>query len=426
VTRLAGTRLTTRALLVLLTVAGFGCSLRERSNPLDPKNRVSGGLLAGFNVLAGDGVVLLRWRPATQQGLDSYRIDRWSPGETPRAFAVVPPYAASAEDLTARNDSTYVYRLVARFSSGDSTMSPPDTATPGSLRIMTLVSSLPGVVGLTPDARDVLYADVASEAFDELDLDSTRGVFWMTQYERGLITSRRFETIGAGTEFNAYHPTDIAITTARGTVWAAQPELFQVARFGVTDTLGGPVTGVGPARWVESNSANSTLWIGSDDGRLFHANAPTSDTLQAWAFGGRVGPIAVDEFTDEAWVAVRNNSLFDLYRVIAGNPTPVLMKSGLFNVTDIEVEAETRSVWVSERGAAFAGNGRLSRFDRNGAVAAALGGIEPYALSVEPGTRNVWVTDLRSDRLIEVSATGAIVRRSPTLGVPYGVRVYRP
>jgi DNA-binding beta-propeller fold protein YncE len=59
-------------------------------------------------------------------------------------------------------------------------------------------------------------------------------------------------------------------------------------------------------------------------------------------------------------------------------------------------------------------------------VLATLVGIEPYALSVEPGSSEVWVTDIRSDRLIEVSSTGAIVRRSPRMGVPYGVRVYRP
>jgi DNA-binding beta-propeller fold protein YncE len=238
--------------------------------------------------------------------------------------------------------------------------------------------------------------------------------------------SRRFETIGLSNEFQADLPTDIAITTQRGIVWAAEPELSRVARFGTMDTLRVPITGVGPARFVEANSANATLWIGSDDGRLFQVSAATSSIVQTWTFPGRVGPIAVDEGSNQAWVAVRSSDLFELYLVTAGNPDPVLLRSGLLNVIDIEVEAVTRTAWVSERGAPLAGSGRLTRVGRDGTVLAALSGIEPYALAVEPGSREVWVTDIRSDRLLEVSPAGVVLRRSPSLGVPYGVRVYRP
>jgi DNA-binding beta-propeller fold protein YncE len=404
-----------------------GCSLRDRSNPLDPRNQTTHGSLSGFNAIAGDNIVTLSWTPIQQLGVESYRLDRWLPGQAPRPLpgALYPSYVATAEDFTAHNDSTYLYRVVAHFTSGDSAASPPDTATPGTRRIMVLVATLPGVAGLSPDARDILYGDLASEPYDELDLDSTRGVFWLSQFDRGVISSRRFESLAGQTEFQAFHPTDIAITTQRSVVWAAQPELSRVARFLVGDTTGA-ITGVGPARTVESNSANATLWIGSDDGRLFHASAPTLDTLQSWQFTGRVGPIAVDEASDEAWVAVRATDLFDLYLVRAGNPDPILLRSGLLNVTDIEVEAVTRTAWLCERGAPLAGNGRLTRFGRDGAVLATVGGFEPYTLSVEPRSREVWVTDIRSDRLIEVSPTGAILRRSPALGVPYGVRVYRP
>lgn len=409
--------------------AGGGCAMRDRSNPLDPKNRsVTHGLLGGFNAVAGDNVALLRWTPVALAGVESYRVDRWRPGEAPRPLsgALYPPYTSSAEDLSARNESTYVYRVVARFASGDSVASPPDTATPGARRIMVLVADLPGVAGLSPDARDIVYGDAASEPYDEIDLDSTRGVFWLSQYERGVIASRRFESLSGGIEFQSYHPTDIAITTQRPTIWAAQPELSQVSRLLASDTTGSAVVGVGPARIVESNSANATLWIGADDGGLYHASAATLDTLQSWRFTGRVGPIAVDVASDEAWVAVRSSDLFDLYLVTAGNPVPLRLRTGLLNVTDIKVEGAARTAWVSERGAPLAGNGRLSRVSRDGAVLATLVGIEPYALSVEPGSSEVWVTDIRSDRLIEVSPAGAILRRSPRMGVPYGVRVYRP
>lgn len=404
-----------------------GCALRDRSNPLDPRNRSTHGMLTGFNALAGDQAVVLRWTAVVQEGLLGYRIDRWMPGATPQPLpnGSYSPFATSAEDLSVSNDSTYVYRLVARFASGDSAASPPDTVTPGTRRLMVLVSSLPGVVGLSPDVRDILYADLASEPYDDLELDSTRGVFWLSQYDRGLITSRRFETISTGIEFEVAHPTDIAVTTARGFVWAAQPELHRVSRLGTIDTVRA-ITGVGPARAVATNNANATLWIGSDDGRLFHASAATAETLQSWVFDGRVNPVGVDEGADAAWIAVRSSERFDLYRVLAGNPDPALIRSGLLNVTDIEVEPVTHSAWVCERGAPLAGSGRITRFGASGEVLAVVTGLEPYALSIEPGSASCWVTDIKSDRLLEVSPSGAILRRSPPLGVPYGVRVYRP
>jgi len=413
-----------------LTASGFGgCSLRDRSNPLDPKNQSTHGMLTGFNAIGGDGVVELRWNLLTQEGVSTYRVDRWIPGGEPLELLLFPAHVGASEDMTVTNDSTYIYRLVAHFSSGDSAVSPPDTVTPGTLRTMVLVASLPGIVGLSPDGRDVLYANAVEEPYDDLELDSGRGIFWLSQYERGLIVGRRFEGTGTVIELTQPHPTDLAVAGgSRGVVWVALPEQGRVNRFeSVIDSLVTPITGVGPARVVEADPVAGTVWVGSDDGSLYHASAQTSDTLQSWHFGGRVAVIAVDQSIDVAWVAVRSADLFDLYRVVPGNPGPELVKPGLVNVTDMEVEAVDRTLWVSERGAPLAGNGRLTRLGRSGQVLTTVAGIEPYALSVEPGSRDCWVTDIRSDRLLHISALdGAILRRSPRLGVPYGVRVYRP
>ena len=249
--------------LALALVVGAGCSPRDRSNPFDPLNQTTGGGLTGFNAIAGDGVVSLRWPLLAQEGVQGYRIDRWIPGGRPLPLpgAVYPAHASAAEDLTARNDTTYLYRLVALLESGGTAESPPDTVTPGTRRTMVLVADLPGVVGLSPDARDILLANQASESYDELDLDSTRGIFWLSQYDRGRIVGRNFEGTGAGFEFFLEHPTDLAITTNRGVVWAAQPDRRRVARFGTTDSIRTSIVGVGPAHIVEANSRNSTLWI---------------------------------------------------------------------------------------------------------------------------------------------------------------------
>jgi hypothetical protein len=47
-------------------------------------------------------------------------------------------------------------------------------------------------------------------------------------------------------------------------------------------------------------------------------------------------------------------------------------------------------------------------------------------VAIDAATGSCWVADIASDRLLEVTPSGSILRRSPRLGVPYGVRVYRP
>jgi hypothetical protein len=422
------TALRTLFALALALTVGSGCSPRDRSNPLDPRNQTTHGGPTGFNAIAGDGVVSLRWPLLTQEGVQSYRIDRWTPGGRPLPLpgAVYPPHVSAAEDLTARNDTTYLYRLVVILESGGTAESPPDTVTPGTRRPMVLVAELPGVLGLSSDARDILFENQASESYDHLDLDSTRGIFWMSQYDRGRILGRTFEGTGTVVEFFLDHPTDLAISTRHAIVWAAQPDRRRVARFGTVDSIRTPIAGVGPARVVESNSDNSTLWIGADDGGVFYASSATADTIQSWRFDARVNVIAVDVAANVAWVATRTGDLCDLYRVTPGSAAVERVRTGLLNVADMEVEPVTHTLWVSERGAPLTGNGRLSRLGPAGEVLTTVTGLEPYALAVEPGSIACWVTDIKSDRLIEVGENGAILRRSPPLGVPYGVRVYHP
>jgi hypothetical protein len=414
--------------LALALAVGAGCSSRDRSNPFDPLNQTTHGGLTGFNAIAGDGVVSLRWPLLTQEGVRSYRVDRWIPGGRPMPLpgAAYAAHVSAAEDLTARNDTTYLYRLVALLESGGTAESPPDTVTPGTRRTMVMVAELPGVVGLSPDSRDILFANLASESYDDLDLDSTRGIFWLSQYDRGRILGRNFQGTGADFEFFLEHPTDLAITTNRGIVWAAQPERRRIASFGTTDSTRTPIVGVGPAHVVEANSGNSTLWIGSEDGGVFYASSATADTIQSWRLDARVAAIAIDADANVAWVVTRTGSLCDLYRITPGTAPVERIRSGLLNVTDMEVETVTRTLWVSERGAPLAGNGRLTRLGSAGEALTTVTGLEPYALAVEPGSIACWVTDIKSDRLIEVGEDGAVLRRSPPLGVPYGVRIDRP
>jgi hypothetical protein len=418
--------------LALLAALLSGCTTRDRSNPLDPRNRATRGLLVGFNALAGDAVVELRWPRLTQQGVLGYRVERWRPGASPAplAGAEFAAHVGSAEDLTAENDSTYVYRLVARLASGDSAVSPPDTATPGTRRIVALVAELPGLVGLTADARDRLYEFEEKEPYDDVALDESRGWFWLSLFDRGVVVRRRFDGTTVGTEMQVAGPSDLTVTPQRGTGWAAVPSLVRVVQLG-PDTLdpnpGSIIVNVGVPRVVEGAAATATVWIGSDGGDVYRYSVTSGGVTETWRLGDPIAAIALDEAADAAWVATRYGDLSDLYYVLTGSPDPpVRVREGLLNVTDLELDRVTRALWISERGAPLTGNGRLTRIARTGETLATLLRLEPFGLAMEPRSNNCWVTDLASDRLLEVTPNGTIARRSPPLGVPYGLRIHRP
>ena len=424
------TRLVLASALAALLV---GCTTRDRNNPLDPKNRATRGQLPGFNVLAGDGIVELRWVRLSNEGVLGYRIERWRPGGVPAPLpgAEYPEYVAAAEDPAVQNDSTYVYRLIAELASGDSAFSAPDTATPGTLRIAAIVADLPGLVGLTPDARDVLYEFFEKEPYEDLELDEQRGWFWLSLFDGGTVVRRRFNGSNVGVEVEVTEPADLTTTPQRGTGWAALPTQARVVAIG-PDTLdtvpSASIGGVGTPRVVEGAQQSATLWIGSDQGFVYRYGIAVGIT-QTWSVPGqKIGAIALDEAADAAWFSTRYGDLSDLYYVVFGSPDPpARVRQGLLNVTDLQADPATRSVWVSERGTPLAGHGRLTRIGlAGGTTAATVVGIEPYGLALDAATGSCWVTDIVSDRLLEVSPSGSIVRRSPRLGVPYGVRVYRP
>ena len=421
-----------RTVLALIVAASLvGCSTRDRNNPLDPKNRETRGLVAGFNALAGDRVVELRWVRLSNEGVIGYRIQRWRPGGTPAALpgADFAEYVAAAEDPTAQNESTYVYRLIARLASGDSAFSPPDTATPGTRRIAAIVADLPGLIGLTADARDVLYEFPEQAAYEDLELDEQRGWFWLSLYDNGTVVRRRFSGANVGVEVSVTGPADLTTTPQRGTGWAAIPSEARVVPIGPDTNLtvpGTPIVGLGTPRVVEGAKQSATLWIGSDQGFVYRYGISLDAVTQSWDLGHRIGAIALDEAADAAWVSTRDGDLSDLYYIVFGPDPPVRVRQGLLNVTDLATDAVTRSVWVAERGAPLAGHGRLSRIALTGGTDFSLTGLEPYGLGIDASTGSCWVADIASDRLLEVAPSGTILRRSPRLGVPYGVRVYRP
>jgi hypothetical protein len=421
------------AAVVLALLAGVagGCTPRERLNPLDPANRETNGGIPGFAAIAGHGVVTLQWTRLVQPGVTGYALQRWKPGE-PAALlpgAIFGSGASTAADFDVLDDSTYVYRLVARFSYGDSAVSPPDTATPGPGYLAVLSAGTPAVYVLSPDARDVVAAIPAANAFEDADIDRDRNVLWLSDPASGVVLRRGLYGEIGGVTLALPGVTDVSVSNLRGVGWIAAPGLGQVRAYGPALDDPSPrvtVNGLGHPRVVEAGTLDPTVWVGTDEGAVHRLQPSDGAPLEQWNLGAPIRAIALDQAARAAWVVTLRGSVNDLYYLVPGDTTRALKGAGLDNVADVEVEEATRTLWVSERGRPRAGAGRLTRVDGAGAVLTSVQGIEPYGIAVDPGTDRIWVSDLASNRLLLVDATGLIRRRSPPISVPYGVLAHLP
>jgi len=418
-------------LLILAVICLGGCTTRDRSNPLDPRNQQTQGSLTGFNAIGADHIVELGWPELMVRGITGYRVQRWVPGGVPQSLGTTDyhPDAIAGEDSSVVNDSTYVYRLVAHLASGDSVVSAPDTVTPGRRQIFVLAAGTPSFLRLSPDARDVLYERVAAESYVDMDLDRKSGLIWLAAESAGTVIRRTPDGATVGAEIDIGAPGDLSVSSNRGIGWVVALTSGRVISYGpnVDDpTPQRSINDVFEPSIVEAGTVDPTVWIGNETGQVYRYRAQDLVLTHTWALSpDPIRAIALDEATGGAWVATRAE-IGSLYYLNPADSSVTLIRSSVLNAADLAVDPVSGDLWMSERGTPNQGAGRLSLITRAGVTLASVTGLEPYGIDIDPGTGSCWVTDLRSNRVLEISRTGATLRSSPLLQTPYAVRVTIP
>ena len=419
-------------LLVALAALLGGCTTRERSNPLDPRNSQTQGGLVGFNAIGADGIVEFRWPPLLVQGVLGYRVQRWAPGGSPQDLGTSDYHfdATAGEDSSVTNDSTYVYRLIAHLESGDSAVSAPDTVTPGTRIIYALAAGTPSFLRLSSDARDVLFERAAFESYLDMEIDRRTGLVWLSAEGAGNVIRKSPDGATVGAVLDVGSPGDLSVSSNRGIGWVVSLTGGNVISYGPDINNPAPQRSIGDVlhpRVVEAGSADLSVWVGNEEGAVYRFRAQDLVQTHQWALGaGLIRAIALDEATGAAWAATRAGDVGSLYYLDPADSSFTLVRPNLVNVADIAVDAGSGDLWISERGLPGQGAGRLTLITRSGTLLASLTGIEPYGIDLDPGDGTCWVTDLRSARVLHVDRLGRTIRVSPVLQTPYAVRVYLP
>jgi len=406
-----------------------GCNERDRSNPLDPANLEEGGPLAEFNALAGNGQVELRWNRLTQTGVLGYRLQRWRSGETP-AFVgdILPQNYAGTLDTTATNGEEYIYRLVAYLATGDSVTSPVDTATADDRRIVVLSSTLPGLLGLTPDARDLAYAIQSDDAYEDIEADDPGGVLWLSSSLLDRVDRYTWTGAFAAPSIHLSGPSDVSVDRATGLGWISSPPEGKVLSYSVSQSAVSAIDVPAP-RVVEVGATDRTVWVGSSQGTVYRYSAEGSDSLLGtWSAGGDVIAMAIDGRGSRAFVATRSrpDGTADSLRVIDVIDSTVTTKPyALTNVADLAFDPVAHQLWISDRGAPRQGQGRLSRASTDADLIQSWAPLEPFGIDLD-AVGTCWVADLRSQRVLAINFAGEIAFWSVRMEAPYQVRVGDP
>ena len=131
-----------RFLLLFIALLVISCSDRERSNPLDPTNPVTGGAPTGLVIQSNRDTVTLQWNAMAVDDLESYRIYRGIGNSEPIFFDEVGADSTEYKDTSVFTDSVHQYTIqaVTAFSEGEH--SKPQTIIPGSINFWVADMSL--------------------------------------------------------------------------------------------------------------------------------------------------------------------------------------------------------------------------------------------------------------------------------------------
>jgi DNA-binding beta-propeller fold protein YncE len=412
-----------RAVLPLLTALALlaGCSNRERANPLDPANPATGGRPAGFNAVAGYGLVTLSWTAQPSLAIDGFLVQRLAPGDSlyrPMG-AVFTPAASGVNDLLVRSGSLYRYRLYYLIRGAPGHLPAEDEATPGPLRPWVADAGAGTLVRLSPDGRDIARSSRDAGDLQSLAVDREDGRVWTSSRYDGLVTTRLPGSVVADRITGLGQPFSMAVSPLDHSAWICElaGSLAHYSAAGASlpgraELLDTP-TGVAVSPrdfsvWVCENGANRVRRFDSDGTPLAVAYVASPsrvavDSLsgQAWvtslsagrvwrlsALGARldssnvaVGPIglAVDHRRGRVWIADAGGDrlvVLDLATMAVLFTVP-----GLAEARDVDVDLATGDAWVVARS-----DRQVVRVSPDGVVLQRLGGFtDPTEVRLDPG-----------------------------------------
>jgi hypothetical protein len=416
---LAIARVVVLALGFFLTITSMfltSCGHRERANPLDPLNESTNGSPPGFEVVALDGRVELRWSPLRLDGLTGYNIYRrlgTSGLFEPLSTSPYPSSLGSAIDSLLLNGTTYYYKLVPLIEGyGEGTSSPSLPATPGSHFAVAVDAFSGTVTKFSADLRSSIWT--AGGFYYPFATASDGQKVWVTDLYGGTIClAGDGKMLWSNTGFIlplavSVRPdgTSAVADPNKGTVTVLSPQ-GQV-RVAISESLSAPTS--------VSFGGSNEIWVA--DPRAGRVNKYSTDGYLLWSFAGCTEPRFLDaESADgSCWVIdAGSNEVIKLSS--AGQE---LLRVGSFSrPVTVAADESGGGCWVSD-----SATEEVVRISERGEIVFRTGRVGRVAsIKVLPDDGSAWLADEKGERVLILSHSGKIISFAALQFAPTSITV---
>lgn len=408
-----------RALLILLAALALaGCSRRDRLNPLDLGNPVTGGRPTGFNAVAGYQSVSLWWDPRPGIGVDGFEIWRRVEGDSLwRSLGRLSAEADRFFDSGLSNGVRVGYRLDYVIDGAPANRAVEDEATPGPVRAWVADPGSHEVVRLSPDGRDVTLREDRFGEVGRIAVDPLDGFVWASASLDGVVWGLAPSTGQVFSIQGIRSPDAIALGPLDHTAWICdrQGGVAHYYRNGTAATPGylnlidDPVA-------IAVCGADGSVWVVERGGnRVRHFSA--AGVPLGTAFVGQPSRIAVDPVTRIAWVT--SYTLGRVWRIGEAGQL-VDSTSAALGPIGVALDHGRGRAWIADDV-----GGRLLGLDLAtlAVEVTATGFGAPYDVAVDPSTGQPWVLSRSNRSVARLDLDGSILDYRGGFSDPVEVRI---
>jgi len=398
----------------------FGCSDRERLNPIDPLNPRTGGKPVGLFAISMRDTVKLGWQPLGLRDLSGYRIYRRSGFNT--NFTLVDSVGGDQRDYREFGltlGQRYVYRISAYTPLIESSPSDTVSIVPGPGFVWVTDADIGAVIKYTHDGSAELSRTRGFVDPERLQANPKTGQLWVIDtFTREL---RRVEPTGSASSVRIalQNPIDLAVDSTENTIWVADNG-FGVYKFDangvrvVQTSLPGVIAVAFNFRTRELfalDRRQKKLW------RINASGVPTEENVSL------ISPQAIDihRGTGDAWIA-------DSTRLVilrAGGQIETTTGFNFVYAKRVAVNQNSGECWVIDLVRSLP-QSKVVKFSATGVMQFSVGGfLSPNNLSVNVFDGACFVTDQHPQQisLSRVSASGQIINRASNFSRPIDVDV---
>jgi len=400
----------------LIAIVLAGCSVRRRSNPLDPLNSVTEGKVQGVKVVSEKHNVKVEWYPVNLESVSSYRIykRRGASGN----FIITGEVTSDKHvftDFGCEYDSVYSYSVTACTENYESPFSDTVSITPGPLCFW-LADRYGGLVArLSYDIQKRFFWSTYLPSPVGIAADSITSTAWVIDHT-GYIAHFSKEGYLLSMKSGLDHPCQIICNPLSGIIWVVDENSTNLSCFDTSASLikrFNNFKGISSIDWSESPRG---CWVADAFMKkiFFVSDSGTVDTLTIdYSLSS---PAAVAYFRKGRWLWVGDSN--KLLKVYADGSVDTVCEFPA-SIKLITCDQKTGACCVAT---GSSGDYTLINISREGTVLWTTEGfIEITSIVADSHSGGVVVADPAKGTVFHISGRGEIINELKFFSGPWAL-----